>query len=455
MARSARALALQALQDRQGMVSRHLERLLAREPIPPADAGLATELAHGVVRRRRTLDAVIRGYSQRPDRGMPDALRQVLRLGVYQVLFLDRVPDFAAVSESVELCRRKVPHATGFVNALLRSVARGAGEPATGAAVPLEPNVVPLTDAAWRALDRPFLAPPGEQPGIFLGEACSLPDELAGRWLRRFGGLPQAFAAAMQCNARPPLVARVNAARTSVAGLLERLRGEGVAAEPHANGRSVVLPPHTALTALPAFQEGLLTPQDATATDAAAALGVLPGQAVLDFCAAPGTKTTQIGEALGGQGRLLAVDVSREKLALVEQGTARYGIALETRLAEEVAALPPESFDRVLVDAPCSNSGVFARRVEARWRFTTESLRRLAGDQRQILTLAAMFAARGGRIVYSTCSVEPEENGEVVRGFVKANRRWRLLEERLTLPSGHVPPTEYRDGGYWALLGPA
>jgi 16S rRNA (cytosine967-C5)-methyltransferase len=456
VAAMARKLALAALLDRQGQVTRHLDRLLAEQgpAVSPADAALAMELAHGVERRRRTLDAVIRAYSDQPGRQPPDAVQQVLRLGAYQIVFLDRVPDFAAVNEAVSVCRGRRAAFAGFVNAVLRAICRGISDPQDGP-VPLERGVIAQSPDRFRRFDRDVLAGPSDDEGAFLADACSLNDDLAARWLKRAGSLPAAFTQAMQVNARPLVVMRVNLSRTTVAAALADLAGAGVRAAAHENGLSVVLLDHVNVAALAAFNQGLVTPQDPTATAVARALNVAPGMRVLDFCAAPGAKTTHLGELMGGRGEIVAVDVSPEKLDRIAEAARRCGLEgiVRTMAADQVASLGEGSFDRILVDAPCSNTGVLARRVEARWRFSAESLRRLAGDQRNILLLAATFLSPGGRLVYSTCSTEPEENQAVVRAFLKKHGRLRLLDEKLTLPLGFVPAQQCHDGGYWAAMG--
>jgi 16S rRNA (cytosine967-C5)-methyltransferase len=258
----------------------------------------------------------------------------------------------------------------------------------------------------------------------------------------------------MQANARPPVVVRVNLFRTTVSAAMAALASAGIRAVAHENGISVAFVDHVSVAGLELFRQGLVTPQDPSATDVAPALEVAPGMRVLDFCAAPGTKTTHLGELMAGRGEIVAVDVGPEKLSRIADAARRCGLDIVRTLpADQVGSLDGGSFDRVLVDAPCSNTGVLARRVEARWRFSIDGLRRLAGDQRQILSLAAMFLRPGGRLVYSTCSLEPEENQAVVRAFLKKHGRLKLLKEKLTPPLGFIPSAQYHDGGYWAVMG--
>jgi len=449
---SPRGIALEALLDRQGRVTTHLDRLLAERKPAAADGALACELAHGVVRRRRTLDAVIRAHCARPGRKLPAAVREILRLGVYQLAFLDRIPPFAAVNEAVGACRRRHRRSAGFVNAVLRAVARDVGDPQTGPP-PLDRRTVPISPDRYRVLAADVFCDPDERPEAFFGEVISLPDDLADRWLRQAHSLGEAIDRAIHVNARPPVVARVDTGRISVEEALRRLAEAGVDAAGHVNGVSVVFTGHVDVTGLELFAEGLIWPQDATATAAVAALGVKPGMRVLDFCAAPGTKTIQIAQSLGEAGRVVAVDVSDEKLARVAEAARRCGLRnIELRAAERVGSLEGESFDRVLVDAPCSNTGVLARRVEARWRFRSDALGALAADQRRLLAMASVFLAPQGRMLYSTCSIEPEENDQVVQAFRRKHPGWAVDGHRLTRPHGFAGPQSYWDGGYWAAL---
>jgi 16S rRNA (cytosine967-C5)-methyltransferase len=177
------------------------------------------------------------------------------------------------------------------------------------------------------------------------------------------------------------------------------------------------------------------------------------GMKVLDFCAAPGTKTTHLAERMGNQGSIFAVDVSQERLRLIHENCRRLGVTIvSTQLAEQVGGLVPRSFDMVLADVPCSNTGVLSRRAEARWRFSEESLAALVKDQQFLAAAAAEFVAPGGRLIYSTCSMEPEECSGVIRRLVDRSGRLRLLREQLTLPAGADDATKWYDGGYHAVL---
>jgi len=447
-----RDVALEALRDRWGNVSAHLERRADALGLTGSDRALARELSLGVVRRRRTVWEVLRAFLKDPNRKLPTPLREVLCLGAYQILFLDRVPDFAAVNEAVaQAIRLRHRRQSGMVNGVLRNIARGARR--HGGAPPLAREVVPVGRGEYCSLDRPVFADPAERAAEFLAQAFSLPDELATRWLDRAGSLPAAAELAMQANVRPPIVLRVNRLRADVRRVLDSLAAGGAEAHPHANEHSVVLGERANVTELAAFRDGWVQPQDPTATAVGLAARPQPGWRVLDLCAAPGTKTTHLAELMDNHGEIVAADVSREKIERIESNCRRLGVSIvRTILAQDVGGLQPESFDLVLADVPCSNTGVLARRAEARWRFGREQLARLSADQRTLALMAGQFVRPGGRLVYSTCSIEPEECSEVVAALRRRLARLTLLDEQLTVPGGGEGLADWHDGGYYAIL---
>ena len=255
-------------------------------------------------------------------------------------------------------------------------------------------------------------------------------------------------------NARAPLVVRVNSLKTTVAGALAALADQGVDAIPHENSCSIVLAEcPLPMTMLNAFKDGLFQPQDPTASTVAPACNVAGGMNVLDFCAAPGTKTTHLAELMCNRGSIVAADVSAEKLSLIESNCRRLGITIvSTILAERAGSLEPASFDVVLADVPCTNTGVLARRAEARWRFSEKALSRFVSDQKSIVSAASLFVRPGGKLVYSTCSIEPEEGPAVVRWLCKQYHGLRIDKETMTMPGAAETPARWHDGGYLAVI---
>ncbi|MGB2755300.1 MAG: RsmB/NOP family class I SAM-dependent RNA methyltransferase, partial [Phycisphaerae bacterium] len=340
-------------------------------------------------------------------------------------------------------------------------------------------DAVPHPDGGVVRLREAVLPDPREDRAAFLGAAYSYPDWLVARWLDAFGD--EAEAICRWNNRRPRLFARANPLLHDPAELLRTLEAEapgadGLHAHPKQGGHAtrerksgwhahaVPLREHATapgprplcldvsdldparLDAL--LRDGSLTIQDPSAMAPVEALRPEPGETVLDLCASPGTKTTQILEAMRGEGRIVACDRSPEKLdPLRQMAAARDAKNLTLCLVDDLGrAAPAEGFDAALVDALCSNTGVLARRVEARWRLRPADLEELPCRQLELLVLAASRVRPGGRVVYSTCSLEAEENEGVVRAFLEAHRPWRLAASERLLPAAD------HDGAYWALL---
>jgi 16S rRNA (cytosine967-C5)-methyltransferase len=242
---------------------------------------------------------------------------------------------------------------------------------------------------------------------------------------------------------------RVNPLRSDRESVLAELRAAGIAALPAQLPESIRLSARARAESLPGFKEGRFSVQDESAQHAAALLDPQPGESVLDLCAAPGGKTTHLAERMRNTGRITAVDVDAERMARVETAASRLGLtSIETRLAAADASdVPAGPFDRILLDVPCSNTGVLGKRPEARWRISPEGIAELTIVQRRLLVAAIARLAPTGRLVYSTCSIEPEENEDVVRAALGDHPELKLLEERR-----HVPG-QPADGGYLALIG--
>ncbi len=483
---SARSAALDALRRAEKgriFLRDALHTVFGETRLEPRDRALATQLAAGIVRHRRTLRLFVshaRGKGRRATTIQPDLLA-VLELGAFQLLFLDRVPDYAAVNEAAQAARRTVrskksgDKAAGFANGVLRGVQRLiAGHDPDG--LPAA-DAVPHPDGGVVRLGEAVLPDPREDRAAFLGAAYSYPDWLVARWLDAFGD--EAEAVCRGNNRRPRLFARANPMRPDAEALLESLTAEapganGLHAHPQQGGHATrerkpgwhahAVPLREHATApgplcadvsdvAPArleslLAEGRLTIQDPSAMRAVEALQPTPGETVLDLCASPGTKTTQILEAMRGEGRVVASDRSPEKLEPLRQLVAARGArSLTLCLVDDLGrAAPAEGFDAALVDAPCSNTGVLSRRVEARWRLRPADLEELPCRQLELLVLAASRVRPGGRVVYSTCSLEAEENEGVVRAFLESHLAWRLAASEQLLPAAD------HDGAFWALL---
>lgn len=422
-----RLLAARVLQGRRegDYVQQLLEKALGGSGMSAADRHLCQELVYGVTRWEATLDFLVERKA--PGRVQKAGLQTVLRLGLYQLFWLDRVPAHAAVYETVKLARDLgFGPQSGFVNAVLRGYERE------------RPGTRELLTRLKE--ERPHLG-------------YSHPEWLVERWGNRFGR--EATIRLLEWNNTPPRTfARVNTLRTTAEALLPQWREEGVEYD---FVRRDWLPEnlvfelrsHPPLATLGSFKAGHFYVQDPSTLVAVLQLAPEPGERVLDLCAAPGGKLTFIAQVTGNQGLIVAYDPAADRLERVRENCVRLGVQC-VEVAPPGAALEGiagRHFDRVLVDAPCSNTGVLRRRVELRWRIRGEEIQRLAKEQQDLLRRAASLLAPGGTLVYSTCSIEAEENQEVVEAFRREHPGFELEEERQLNPF-----KDGVDGAYVARL---
>ncbi len=446
---TARSVALQVLLDchrHTAFAQELLDHQLHQVALSPADRRLTTQLVYGVLRRRGTLDALLQPLIRRPMAQVEIWLWEALRLGAYQLVLLTHIPPHAALNETVELANQiGRDSAKGFLNGVLRALARLITDdraPVGGA------DAIPLEDGGFRRLAQPILPDPHDDPLGYLGAAYSLPRWLLERWNDR-RGIDECQRLGAWYLRPAPLWLRSNPLRIERAQLLHVLNEAGLAAQPGTHPQSVRLQDSIPVRELPGFAEGWFTVQDETAMQVASALAPTPGMKVLDLCAAPGGKTTHLAELMGNKGSILACDVDDRRLRLIRDLTHRLGIStIQTRRLhpQRGEELPPHSFDAVLVDVPCSNTGVLARRPEARWRLKPTDLPHLVKLQKELLHRACACVRPGGSVLYSTCSIESEENQEVVQSLL-AERSDFTLEA-----SAESSPGLPADGGFWARL---
>jgi len=432
-------------------VTRVLEDACAAAEPTPHERAFAYELAVGVVKRLLTLNHLIESYSGVSLRRIDSNVQTVLRMGLYQILFMASVPERAAVDESVKLARAVASRkAGGFANAVLRNVCRSIVERT-------EAPVVMETLLSGRALpgqgqtilfDRDVFA--SDSVDHLLASALSHPAWLLRRWIERWGA-EKVVSICFADNAAAPLHVRVNTLRTSPEGFVAALREAGVKVEETGLAVCLKVAHQGAVEALPGFAEGWFTVQDRSAIEVGLMLGAQAAETVLDACAAPGTKTTHMAETAGGEAEITAADIMPRRLQMITENVERLGsqgihvVQADARSADGVFST---TFDRVLADVPCSNTGVLRRRAEARWRIKPEMITELAGLQAEILASCARVVKPGGVLVYSTCSIEEEENELVVRRFLEDEEgRFELVEERLRLPG-----EDDCDGGYAAKV---
>ena len=459
---TARPAAVRVLSDlRAGRRSARsgIDELVRRCHLPAREAALATELVMGVARHRLTLEHLLGRCSHVRWPSIGQQVQHILLVGGYQLIWLDGVPEFAAIHSAVEQAKDLGGAGSArFVNAVLRQLQRLIEERRCPAAGGSPARSVPVESTTVCLLNQDVFDDPNRAPAVHLSQTTSHPTWLVQRWLDRFGP-EQTREVCLAGISRPPLCLRPNPLKLTgadpAAELCQRLQAEGITATP-AHGQAVVEEQTGAVLRTQAFGEGLFQPQDPTAMLPVQAMRPQPGQAIIDLCAGLGTKTTQILEALGGQGTVLATDVEVGLLEGLRSNAARLGLeGFRTLALAEIprAARELERLDWVMIDAPCSNSGVFGRRPEARYRLVPQALGGLAVRQVELLRHAATLARAGTRLLYSTCSILEEENEQVCRAFLEAKPDWRLQASALTLPRAGQTPAEWRDGGYWAVLG--
>lgn len=400
--------------------------LAGAEPkLQPSDRALTHELVLGVLRWQLWLDKLIEHYSKRRANSLDLAVRLSLRLGLYQLRFLERVPASAAVNESVNLVRSaRVSSAAAFVNAVLRRAIREATyDPADEVIDLVEKLAVETSHPAW----------------------------LINRWTTCFG-LAETEAFAHANNRVPPTAFRRVGAdlRRDAADVVERLREAGGMVEPSAVAEDAwrISGATSLLRELAA--KGTIYLQDEASQLVAQTLNVQAGERVLDLCAAPGGKTTLMAQRAGDAALIVASDISERRLETINKTKSLHELkSVESVVLDAAQPLPFENsvFDRILVDAPCSGTGTLRRNPEIRWRVSETDIHELAAQQKLFLKHAVRVLKPGGQLVYSTCSVEPDENEEVIRDFQREHEKFTLQSTRRLWPH-----RETTDGFFIASL---
>jgi len=387
------------------------------------DRAFVTELVYGIVRRKQTLEYIVQKFvNRRPE----TFVLATLYVGIYQLCFMDNVEEYAAIHETVEVAKssrhQDALRVGGMINAVLR-------------------NVQEEKEAILKNLTR--------QPDEI---RLSHPEQLMHRWTKQYGESDTRKLCEWN-NLPAETIIRVETERVTSANFMKELELAGIAATPHpfqCLETFLTLPRGVAVPNVPGYKEGWFTVQDPATSVSVDLLDPQPGESVLDSCAAPGGKTAMIAGRMEGQGELVAMDVHDDRLDTLADTVKRTGWDfIEIIKGDASKGFPKvgKQFDAVLVDAPCLNTGVLRRRVDARWRVTRDRIEMLKKTQWQILTAMSKCVKPGGRIVYSTCSLEPEENEELVRRWAREHTEFRLAKAKRLFP-----PKSGTDGAYAALL---
>ena len=405
--------------------------------LSPRDRALAVHLASGVLRQYRRLDAQARILTSGKSQGLNDAVQWILRLGLFQVLDCDRIPAHAAVSTAVD-ATKKVAHQgiAGLMNAVLRRAVR---EKET----PPEAGATPDATLSW-------------------GERLSMPDWMADLLLERYGK-DAGERIARWANSPPHYYFRLSHAGAGIQRLDELLKAMRLSpGRPHQDLPEYFGVETAALISdSPLFKEPLGWVQNPAAGLVVAAMGLKPGDSVIDLFAAPGGKTLVISELVGPSGQVLAVDKSPDRLRRLAENKTRFSANNVLLVEADVASLGERVATHILADAPCSALGTLPKNPEVRWTKSAEDISRLARSQRIWLNVAATHVAPGGVVVYSTCTVPRQENEEIVRAFLDANPGFELESVAGLVPARYVtaegflatnPPQDGLDGVFAARL---
>jgi 16S rRNA (cytosine967-C5)-methyltransferase len=454
--REAAFLAVQDVFSGRGFVGERLRALRGERRLGGREAALAMQIGLGAVRHAVTIDRVLSTVARYDPQRVRAALRTILCTAAYQIIWMDRVPVFAAGNQAVELARRHVGRRSpGMVNALLRRLTQA-----------IEARRVP-----WERLNTRQVRVSWDQACAFESDVLPAADPAndhaehlavaTGERARRYQSLVERFGAeraeglAWACQALPVTILQRQRLRIGSDAFQEQVRASyGEAAECTAD--AAFLPPSVNALALPLFREGRAYIQDVTAHAAASLLEPRAGERVLDLCAAPGGKSIVLAQQMNDRGEVVACDASPDRILQVRQNVERLGLTcIRPHLIRTSDASESDlggEFDAALADVPCSNSGVIARRPEARLGLTPRKLSSLVELQGALLRHAAARVRTGGRLVYSTCSIELEENEQIVSAFLSENPGWKLDSQQTWLPSWGPRLSDWRDGGYAARL---
>lgn len=402
--KNVRELALEALlnvEKKQAYSNLLVNNYLDSGKLNKKDAGLFTEIVYGTIQRTMTIDYYLTPYIKKQKK-LEDWVKVLLRLTLYQMLYLDKVPERAAIYEAVEIAKKKGHKGVAsVVNGVLRSIQR---------------QGVTDLEAMENDVER-------------ISIATSHPRWMVEKWVAQYG--VENTERLCEMNLVPPSqTARVNTAKSSVEDVISMLKAQGFDVEKGEVAEESIVSKKGNMAYSNAFKNGFITIQDESSMLVARTLDVEPGQTVYDSCAAPGGKTTHIAELMKGTGTVISTDLHEHKVKLIKEQADRLGLsnievkAMDSRKAQEV--FHSEMFDKILVDAPCSGFGVIRRKPDLKYTKTMQDVKQLATIQSAILDEVAPLVKKGGTLVYSTCTIDKEENTEVVKAFLENNQDFEI-----------------------------
>ncbi len=388
---------------------------LSGTTLDPRDKALYTALFYGVIERQITLDAVLARYSKRPLTDLDGTALVLLRLGAYQILFMDRVPDFSACDETVKLAPRFLKP---YINGILRAVAKDKGEMLR------------------------FIAT--SEPSV----KYSTPQWIIDIFEKGYGR-EGAEAILEGFRKAPPLTLRVNTLKTTGEALIEKIKESGREARPHPAVPDIIITSGSPET-LPGFEEGEFFVQGTNSRRAVLALGAKAGDLVVDACACPGGKSFSVAIDMRGEGEVYSFDLHENKLSLIEKGAKRLGVDIITASKRD-ARQPDERLmgraDLVICDVPCSGLGIIGKKPDIKYKAVSD-IERLPEIQRDILSASARYLKKGGRLLYSTCTLNPLENECITNAFLEENPNFH----REGNPTTAFPSDLWEDGFFYDIL---
>jgi 16S rRNA (cytosine967-C5)-methyltransferase len=409
---------------------------LRSDELNDLDKRFLTELTHGVVRWKTRLDFIIEQFCKNKFAMQDPNIRNAMRVALYQILFLSKIPHAAAVNEAVEFVKKiRGQKAANLVNAVLRNIIRNL-------------NKLPTPDHET-------------DPVQYLSIMYSHPSWMVKRWVDRYG-LYETEQLLSANNERPTIVVRANTLKITADELVKLFEERNIRNTRSKYLENFIKVGHlSGIYNLDLFEKGYFSVQDESSGLVVKLLDPKPGETVIDLCSAPGGKTTFIGELMKNQGKIIAVDKYEHRLNLVKQSCERLGVENVEFIPKDALEVDVEPADKVLVDAPCSGLGVIQKKPDIKWQRELSDIRNLAKTQIELLEKASKLVKNGGVIVYSTCTIEPEENIEVVKEFLSRHPEFKIDDARNYLPSDIVngegcmetyPHKHDMDGGFAVRL---
>ena len=418
----ARELAIKILykiEENEGYSNLVLDEYLQkeREKLNEKDIGLISEIVYGTITWKLTIDTILQKYSNIKINKISKWIKIILQTGIYQIVFLDKIPKSAAVNESVNLCKKYGYKSVGFVNAILRKVDKSDYE-----------ELKKIKDNNER-----------------ISKMYSMPEWIVKKLVKQYG-ISKTEEICINSNLKPTITIRVNSLKSTIEELKQKLDERGILWEDAQTSNFLHLKNMKNVSNLDLFKEGFFTIQDEGAGKIGCILNPKEGEIVLDACSAPGGKTTHLAELMENKGQIFAWDIHEHRVNLVKENAKRLGISIievDVRDACGYASKYENKFDKILLDVPCMGLGVCKRKPDIKWQKTEEEISEITKIQQNILQICSRYLKKGGELLYSTCSILREENEDIIENFLEVEksgigRRFQLICKINILPNSQT-----------------